>query len=74
MNNKTISNKYAYEVKNDTVIISLSLDLTKWDGQEAVKELNKECYELHIGNDGISKLWPDVSVNIKLPIKTETTD
>jgi hypothetical protein len=64
---------YSYNYKNDTLIISAHLDLTKWQGKTALETLNKECYDLHKGPDGISKLWPDVAVKIKLPIKHITS-
>lgn len=64
---------YNYNYKNDTLTISTHLDLTKWNGQIALDSLNKECFDLHKGIDGISKLWPDVAVKIKLPIKRSTS-
>ncbi|WP_299124250.1 YceI family protein [uncultured Winogradskyella sp.] len=69
MNSINNLTSYSYNYKNDTLTISTHLDLTKWDGKIALDTLNKECYDLHIGPDGISKLWPDVAVKIKLPIK-----
>lgn len=68
MNGVNNLTKYDYSYKNDTLYISTHLDLTKWNGKKALETLNKECYDLHIGSDGISKLWPDVAVKIKLPI------
>jgi hypothetical protein len=59
---------YRFNYIKDTLVISTHLDLTKWNGITAINNLNKECYDLHIGSDGISKLWPDVAVKIKLPI------
>ncbi len=49
----------------------LSLDLNKFNAQAAVKKLNQICHELHIGKDGISKLWPDVDVEIHTTLKPE---
>ena len=69
MNSITNLTNYTYNYINDTLTISTHLDLTKWNGKTAIDTLNKECYDLHIGSDGISKLWPDVAVKIKLPIK-----
>ena len=69
MNNFSIDNPYTYVLRNDTIVILTHLDLKKWKGEEALTTLNKECYELHKGKNGISKLWPDVNVEIKLPVK-----
>jgi hypothetical protein len=60
---------YTYSYTKDTIFISTHFDLTKWNGENAIQALNKECYDLHKGSDGISKLWPDVAVKIKLPVK-----
>ncbi|WP_158237249.1 YceI family protein [Aquimarina sp. MAR_2010_214] len=61
---------YSYSFKNDTIIMAAKIDLNIWNGEEAMQSLNKECYDLHKGSDGISKLWPDVDVQIKLPVNT----
>ena len=73
MNSITNLTNYTYNYINDTLTISTHLDLTKWNGKTAIDTLNKECYDLHIGSDGISKLWPDVDVKFKLPIKRMTS-
>ena len=69
----TINNliDYTYSYKKDTIFISTHFDLIKWNGKNAVEALNKECYDLHKGSDGISKLWPDIAVKIKLPVKRD---
>ena len=60
---------YTYSLKNDTLFLITHVNVPLWNGQEALDSLNKECNELHTGTDGISKLWPDVDVVLKLPIK-----
>jgi hypothetical protein len=69
----TINNliEYTYRYTKDTIFISTHLDLIKWNAKKALNTLNKECYDLHKGSDGISKLWPDVAVKIKLPVKRD---
>ncbi len=69
----TINNliEYTYRYTKDTIFISTHFDLIKWNGKNAVEALNKECYDLHKGSDGLSKLWPDVAVKIKLPVKRD---
>lgn len=69
MNNILHNVAYTYSLKNDTLFLTTHLDLRQWNGGEALKSLNKECYEVHTGGDGISKLWPDVDVVLKFPIK-----
>jgi hypothetical protein len=69
----SISNKvsYAYSIHMDTLLLNTHMDLLLWDGEQAMKTLNKDCYELHTGTDDISKLWPDVDVVLKLPLQKE---
>jgi hypothetical protein len=68
MNSITKNIPFSYSLKTDTIFISTTINLKEWNGEEAISTLNKVCYDLHKGTDGISKLWPDVSVSIKLPV------
>lgn len=69
MNNIVNQLNYLYSYKRDTLVLSAKIDLAKWKGEEAMLSLNEACDELHKGVDGVSKLWPDVDISIKLPIK-----
>lgn len=69
MNTMTNDVGYTYELKNDTLVMHTKINLENWDGTEALASLNQECYQLHMGTDGISKLWPEVAIVLKLPIK-----
>jgi polyisoprenoid-binding protein YceI len=40
------------------------INLKEWDALAALASLNKVCYELHKGDDGISKTWEDVSLEV----------
>ena len=60
---------YKYALKEDTLHLTAHLNIPLWNGQEALDSLNKACYVLHTGTDGVSKLWPDVDVLVKIPIK-----
>lgn len=71
MNTVTNEIAYSYEMKNDTVFLRSAINLSSWEGEEAMTSLNQECYELHMGADRISKLWPNVDITIKLPLKTK---
>ena len=68
MNSITNNIPFKYSIKTDTIFISTTINLKEWDGEEAVNALNTVCYDLHKGADGISKLWPDVNVVVKLPV------
>lgn len=71
MNAITNEIAYTYKMKNDTVFLNSAINLSYWEGEEAMISLNQECYELHMGADGISKLWPNVDITMKLPLKTK---
>ena len=68
MNDMTKPLDMEYHLVDDNYyVLKGILDLNHWDAQNAVKELNTICKDLHIGKDGISKLWPDVKIVIQLP-------
>lgn len=48
------------ELKLESVI-----QLGDWDALASVDALNKICHDLHIGADGVSKLWPEVKLEIR---------
>lgn len=61
------------DVAQDGLRLSLSgtMDLANWSAQASVDSLNTICYDLHTGGDGISKLWPDVSLDVTTVLKKE---
>lgn len=70
MNDLTKPVTMEYHLVDDSYyVLKGILDINNWEGQEAVKSLNDICKDLHIGKDGLSKLWPDVKVVIQLPIQ-----
>ncbi|WCO02894.1 hypothetical protein [Psychroserpens ponticola] len=68
MNDITEEIAYNYNLKEDTLFVNTNLHLIKWKAEKALDTLNKVCYDLHKGADGVSKLWPDVSIVIKIPV------
>ena len=41
-----------------------TINLADWDALEALASLNQICYELHKGDDGVSKTWEDVALEV----------
>ncbi|WP_136481946.1 YceI family protein [Cognatitamlana onchidii] len=41
-----------------------TMNLADWDALNALASLNKVCYDLHKGPDGISKTWEDVAIEV----------
>ncbi|GGD24365.1 YceI family protein [Hyunsoonleella pacifica] len=46
------------------VTMTGTINLADWNALEALASLNKICYELHKGPDGISKTWEDVALEV----------
>lgn len=40
------------------------MNLAEWNALDALSALNKVCYDLHKGPDGISKTWEDVAIEV----------
>lgn len=55
-----------YEVKSkfekNTFTINTTVNLIDFNANSAVEALNKACFELHKGADGISKTWSEVDI------------
>lgn len=64
MNGVTEKVPFTYTIENNTFAMSATMDVYKWNAQAALESLNKICYELHKGKDGVSKTWSDVALNI----------
>jgi len=59
-----------YTIDNKTLTLETTLDLNNWKAEEAIANLNSVCNDLHTGEDGISKLWPDVQVTVTSVLKS----
>ncbi len=57
---KTIPLKF--EIDGQTATFNKTLNLSDWDLGNAVASLNKACFDLHKGADGVSKTWDEVEI------------
>ncbi|OIQ39978.1 MAG: hypothetical protein BM563_03660 [Bacteroidetes bacterium MedPE-SWsnd-G1] len=55
-----------YTLENNEFILTGTMDLNNWDGQEAIASINKACFDLHKGADGVSKTWDDVQIDASI--------
>ncbi|WP_055437579.1 YceI family protein [Lacinutrix algicola] len=46
------------------VTLSGTMDIKNWDALGALSALNKVCFDLHKGADGVSKTWEDVAIEV----------
>ncbi|MCI2230102.1 YceI family protein [Polaribacter sp. MSW13] len=64
MNGVTEKIPFQYTIENNSFSLKATMDVTKWNAADALAALNKECFDLHKGADGISKTWNEVLLNI----------
>ena len=72
MNDATHEVDGNYVVEGNEVKIHTDINLGDWKAESSVAELNKVCTDLHKGEDGVSKLWPDVAIDIVSKLKPVT--
>jgi polyisoprenoid-binding protein YceI len=65
LNNREEKLELDYLLNGDSLILSGVLNTDTWNAQKGIARLNQECNDLHKGADGISKLWPDIKVEIR---------
>ena len=41
-----------------------TMELKDWNALNALETLNKVCFDLHTGADGVSKTWEDVAIEV----------
>ncbi|MCF8275542.1 MAG: YceI family protein [Flavobacteriales bacterium] len=65
-----VTDTTAFEVSASDSLVTLSgiISLADWNALESADALNKVCNDLHKGADGVSKLWPDVKLDISAAI------
>ncbi|WP_196886711.1 YceI family protein [Aureivirga sp. CE67] len=70
MNGMSEKLPFHYVAENkDNAELHATLDLNKWNAQAAVEALNKACFDLHKGADGVSKTWSEVTIKASTSIK-----
>jgi len=46
------------------VVLTGVMNLKDWDALAALESLNKVCFDLHKGADGVSKTWEEVAIEV----------
>lgn len=64
MNGITHQLPITYIIDGQLVTIEAVMDLDNWKAQAAITALNTVCAELHAGDDGISKTWSEVKIEV----------
>ncbi len=68
MNGVTKKMPLKYSAVENVFTFNGVMNLGDWNALEAVESLNKVCFELHKGADGISKTWNEVAIEITTEI------
>ncbi|MFO7673546.1 MAG: YceI family protein [Lutibacter sp.] len=71
MNGITRELPIAYMITDNRVTIVGNMDLDNWQAKAALEALNVVCKDLHTGDDGISKTWSDVKIEVIAVLKYE---
>jgi hypothetical protein len=62
MNDVTKQIPLEYTFENNLLNMKTTLNLNDFGGETALAAINKACYELHKGPDGVSKTWETVDI------------
>jgi polyisoprenoid-binding protein YceI len=66
MNGVTENLPFTFEVIENMIQIKAIMNTDSWQAQTAIASLNKACFDLHKGADGVSKTWSDVAIDINV--------
>jgi len=69
MNGKSVDYDGQITVENETVKFHTTINLDDFEAQPAVESLNTACKDLHTGDDGVSKLWSEVDIDVETTLK-----
>ncbi len=66
MNNETHDLPFTMENQGNSSYLKATIDINKWNAQKALASIHKACEVLHTGEDGVSKTWNLVDVDVVL--------
>lgn len=69
MNGMTEKLPFKYSIKGKEFSMSTEMNVLEWNAGQSIDSLNAVCEDLHKGLDGVSKLWPQVSINVSSSFK-----
>lgn len=68
MNGESKEAPFTYAVEGSMLTLTSEINTDLWNGQAAIASINTACEDLHKGEDGVSKTWPDVSISVAVPL------
>jgi hypothetical protein len=71
MNEVTKNISLDYKVEDKSVSLEGTINVLDWNAAEPLAAINKACFDLHKGEDGVSKTWADVNLYINSTLKSD---
>jgi polyisoprenoid-binding protein YceI len=71
MNGITKDAEGTYTLENGNFAFHATIDVNNWNAKPGIDALNKICYDLHKGADGVSKLWSEVELSFTTTLKSD---
>ena len=70
MNSVTNDLPLVTKITDETqVSMTGTMNLKDWNALGALESLNKVCFDLHKGEDGVSKTWEDVAIEVSTSLQ-----
>lgn len=69
MNGVTKTIPIELNIDGQMVTFTNTINLNDWNLQSALESINKACFDLHKGPDGVSKTWDEVEIKAVIYLK-----
>lgn len=60
--------QFEMKIEGEHISLESVMELGNWNALPSVEKLNEICRDLHIGADGVSKLWPEVKLELSTTV------
>lgn len=60
--------------EGEKVTATGTISLEEFEGMSAIEKLNKQCKKNHTGEDGVTKVWPEVTLMVETTLKKECAE
>ncbi|MFK7785809.1 MAG: YceI family protein [Crocinitomicaceae bacterium] len=71
MNGVSVDIEGDYTLVEGKFDFNASIDVSSWNAGVGIETLNTACYDLHTGDDGVSKLWSEVTLAFSTQLKSD---
>lgn len=71
MNKITKNVEGTWTLEDGDFAFHATIDVADWNGMPGIAALNKICFDLHKGPDGVSKLWSEVDLSFTTTLASD---